>query len=176
MKILVCTKKHCHSNKSEELLKSLEDSNVEFTHSACMHMCDDGPNVFTFPDLKMYGHVDKSRLQDIISGNSDGLEYDDEIYNLEINKQYSLDPMHKRTVKLFRWHLAKHDDISVRGIERMIGTFMKKYDVEGIDFSYPIKVALIKTIKGPDLPKLINYLGKNSTMILFDEFLKKGNQ
>jgi hypothetical protein len=54
-------------------------------------------------------------------------------------------------------------------------TFKSKYDVKGNDFSYPVKLALIDTVKGPNLPVLINFLGVNSTMKLFDEFLKKGN-
>jgi len=176
MKILVCENKHCKDHKTSELLEELKNYDLEFSSSSCMDMCEGGPNIFTFPDLKMYGKVDKNRLEDIINHKAKGLEYNEEIYSLEDIKKYSFDPMHRRTVKLFRWHLEKHDDMSLLGLEEIIRTFQIKYDVYGNEFFNPIKVVLINTIKGPNLSSIINYLGKNSTMKVFDEFLKKSNQ
>lgn len=176
MKVLVCGRKHCEKKKCDKLFDYLEDTDVEFSNSACMHMCDDGPNVFTFPDLKMYGHVDKKRLKDIISGNSKGLEYSEEIYDLEINEQYRVDSRYKKTVELFRDKLEKCDDISIDKLEKLVKKFMKKNDLDKTSFTYPVRVALINTIKGPDLPKLIYFLGKNSTIKLFNEYFERFEQ
>ena len=126
VKILVCENKHCRNNHGEQLLAKLKTTGVEFAHSACMDMCDSGPNIFTFPDLKMYGNVTIEKLDDIISGNNKIQPYNEEIYNLEINKEYRDNPMHKRTVKLFRWHLEKHDDFSVLELNNSINIFKNK--------------------------------------------------
>ncbi len=172
MKILVCANKGSKNSKVEELLEYLKDCNVEFMYSFCRNICEDGPFVFTLPELKTYGNVDKQKLDAIINGNSKDLEYNQEVFT-QYNREYREDPMHKRTIKLFRWHLSKHDDISIQGLEEIIRTFQKKYDVKETNFMYPVKIALINSIKGPNIPTLINFMGKNSTMILFDEFLKK---
>ncbi len=174
MKVLVCKNKHCHCRESEEVLNQLKKLGIEHNHSSCMDMCESGPNVFILPDAKLYGRVTSKRIDDVLKGLGEDLLYNPlDVYDEVMYQEYLNDPMHRRTVKLFRWHLDKHDDLSVASIREMISVFKSKYDVKGIKFTYPVKLALIKTIKGPDLPKLIHYLEKKATMKLLDDFLKK---
>ncbi|AIO18071.1 Glutamate--tRNA ligase [Candidatus Izimaplasma bacterium HR1] len=176
MKVLVCKNKHCRGKESEELLKALKDKDVILDHSSCMDMCDSGPNLFVIPSLKMYGNVTLNRLDDVLNGNADDLLYKDEIDDLDVIDEYTKNPMHERTVKLFRWHLDKQEKSSVAELCEIISDFKKKYDVNGIDFTNPVKIALIGSHQGPDLPKLIHYLGKERAMQLFDEYLKRNKQ
>jgi (2Fe-2S) ferredoxin len=178
VKVLVCNNEHCKSDGSEEILKELEnlrrEIDFEFLTSSCMGLCSYGPNVMTFPDLRIYGNVSASRIKDIISSQgSDLLHPNDRIYSKELCSEVSLDPMHRRSVKLFRYHLEKFDDFSVANLRVIISSFENKYEITGNKFLYPIKLALLGTIKGPDLPKIIYFLGKEDTIKSLDKFLKK---
>ena len=172
VKVLVCRNKHCRTKQSEELLKELKQKDVIYDHSSCMDMCESGPNLFCIPSFKMYGTVSKERLDDILNDQADDLLYKNEIIDREVIDKYTNNPMHQRTVKLFRWHLDKETKCSVAELREVISIFKKKYDIKGMDFTYPVKIALIGFHKGPDLPKLIHYLGKERTMRLLDDYLK----
>ncbi len=178
MKILICNSEHCKSNGSEEILKELEklqrESDFEFLTSSCMGLCSNGPNVMTYPDLRIYGNVSVNRIKDILSSEaSDLLHPNDRVYSKELCSEISLDPMHRRSVKLFRYHLEKFNDFSVANLKVLISSFKSKYEVTGNRFIYPIKLALLGTIKGPDLPEIIYFLGKEGTIKALDKFLKK---
>ena len=178
MKVLVCKNENCINNGSEEILKELEnlqgEIDFEFLASSCMGLCSYGPNIMTFPDLRIYGNVSTDRIKDILNSHgSDLLQPNDRIYSKELCSEVSLDPMHRRTVKLFRYHLEKFVDFSVVNLISIISSFKNKYEITGNRFLYPIKLALLGTIKGPDLPKIIYFLGKKDTIKSLDRFLKK---
>ncbi|MDC0559105.1 hypothetical protein OAO42_01705 [Candidatus Izimaplasma bacterium] len=171
-KVLVCKNKHCRNNNSEELLEKLKKCDIEFTHSSCMDFCDHGANIMTFPNMKMYNKVDASTIEKVLNEDADELLVPNEImYDKDIIDGYSLNPMHKRTVKLFTYQLVKQEEFTVRSLRDFISFFKVKFDIKGMDFTYPVKIALLKTHKGPDLPKLIFYLGKERTVKILEKYI-----
>lgn len=178
MKILVCNNSLCKNNKSTELLVEIkakcENTEVEVEKSECMDLCEYGPNIMVFPEMKLYKNVSIDRIDDILSNHIDDLQHNDNlVYDSEVVNQYLIDPMHRRTVKLFRYHLEKYQDMSVASLREIIKVFKEKYDVKGLKFTYPVKVSLFGSTKGPDLPKVVNFLGKQMTISLMDKYLKK---
>ncbi len=171
-KVLICKNKHCRNNNSEALLDKLKKCDIEFARSSCMDYCDHGPYVMTFPNMKVYNKVDVSIIEKVLKEEAEEFLVPNEImYEKDIINRYSLDPMHKRTVKLFTYQLVKQEEFTLRSLRDFISFFKIKYDIEGIDFTYPVKIALLGTHKGPDLPKLIFYLGKKRTIEILEKFI-----
>ena len=178
MKVLVCKNKHCRHHGSDGVIKKLEqkasEKGVEVLHSSCMDLCEAGPNVMLFPSLKLYGEVEEKDIDRLLNNDIEYLRHPDSlIYDKEILEAYFDNPMHHRTVKLFRYHLEKYDNMAFTNLIDIIKVFQTKYALLGNDFSYPVKVSILGTVKGPDLPKVIHLLGKERTIDLMNTFLKK---
>lgn len=90
-------------------------------------------------------------------------------------EQFGNNPMHLRTIKLFRWHIAKQESCTLEEVEKVIKEFQTKYDVTGEDFIYPIVIALTKDVIQTDLITLIHTLGKEQVMGLLEDYLKLKN-
>lgn len=90
--------------------------------------------------------------------------------------EYKTNPIHKRTVKLFRWHLDKQTSCSIDDLEIVFHSFEKKYDVSGSDFYNPILVALTNSLDQIDLIPFVHKLGKDKVMVLLDEYLRTNKQ
>lgn len=92
--------------------------------------------------------------------------------NEELINDYRTNPMHLRTIKLFRWHLEKQNDFEMKNIETVIEQFQIKYDIKKEAFLYPILIALTNSTIETDLIMLIHSLGKQRVMQLLDDYLK----
>lgn len=173
MKILVCKNKHCRNKQTEDTYKELMNyvEDIEFMHSSCMDLCDYGPNVLTFPEGAFYQAVTKDRVDDLIHHKAEDLRHPSQRLHDESMELYYSDPMHRRTVKLFRWHLDKLGDFEWRTIRESISIFKDKYDVRGMALTFPVKMALIGTTKGPDLPKMLQFMGKELAFKRIDQYL-----
>ena len=178
MKVLVCKNKHCRSKETDKVLDKLKTiEGIEFDYSSCMDLCDYGPNVITLPNLKLYGAVTEDDIEELIKGNREELLHPkDRIFDELAIQELRDDPMHKRTIKLFRYQLEKQLDLSVEGLRLFLSTFKDKYDVVDVLFTDHLKIAMFGTAKGPNLEKLIHYLGKRETIRLFDNYLSNAHQ
>lgn len=177
-RILVCDNKLCPNDNSQNLIKKLSElqhkkNNFEYSYCECIDFCDDGPNIMVFPTLKTYKKVTPNRLNDILENTAHDLEYSYDTLNKDEIKLYSTDPVHRRTIKLFRWHLAKELVITVENLKKSIKIFKSKYDVEEVSFNSSVKVALISTVKGPEMEFLIYNFGKEKSIERLENFLKK---
>jgi glutamyl/glutaminyl-tRNA synthetase len=85
---------------------------------------------------------------------------------------YFTDPMHRRTVKFFRYQLEKMTETDWRAVRDALQLFMAKYEVSETDLVNPVKVVLLGTTKGPSLPKLIEYMGKEEAFKRIDQYLQ----
>jgi len=173
MKILVCKNKQCYNPESDELLKALMDyyDDVEFTHASCVGLCGFGPNVMIFPEAKMYGGVTKDRVHDLVHNNIEDLKHpQDRLYSPDMDV-YASDPGHRRHVKLFRYQLEKMTDTDWRSIRDALAIFSQKYEIDMDETSKAVKVALLGTTKGPEIPKLVAYMGKEEAFKRIDKYL-----
>lgn len=173
MKILVCKHKHCPSTESEELLKALMDyyDEVEFTHVACVGLCEYGPNVMVFPGARLYGNVTKDRVQDLVQDNIEDLRHPIErLFTPEMDV-YASDPSYRRLVKLFRYQLEKMTETNWKSIRDALAIFSEKYEIDLDELGNAVKVAIIGTTMGPEIPKLVSYLGKEETFLRIDKYL-----
>lgn len=174
MNLLVCTNKHCQNNQSEETYKELMNyvEDVNFMHASCMDFCEQGPVVLVLPETTFYHHVTKDDVKALLQGDlSDHIIPTKDLYQpaMEI---YRSDPMHRRTVKLFRYQLEKMKAHDWRSIREILPIFQAKYDVIEDSLLGAVKIALLGTTKGPDLPKLIDMLGIDETYDRIDRYLQ----
>ena len=158
----------------EELYRELMnyvEHDVHFLHSTFVGMDDREPIVLTLPDTKFYHNVTKDHITDLLAGRLASHRYQkDELYDKSM-EIYRTDPMHRRTVKLFRYQLEKMDSLDWRSIREVLPMFEAKYDVSGENVSFPVKMALLGTTKGPRLPKLIDFLGREDVYDRIDQYL-----
>ncbi len=174
MKLLVCKNKNCDTFVVEELMKELMNhiEKVKFNHASCIGMCENGPLIVTFPDITFYQNVTKNRVKDILAHKATDLIVPKQHLFDPTMDVYFSDPLHRRTVKLFRWHLDKISDFDWKSIRDSILIFKEKYDIKGTDSMFPVRVALLGTTKGPELPKLIDYMGKTMVLERIDSYLR----
>ena len=172
MKVFICNDADCKKKDLENTIQELQNKDVTITSTSCMGLCEKGTIVFTLPDMLFYQNVTKERLKDLLNHNAEDLIIDKDIYDSNISQTYIETPIHCRTVKLFRYHLEKFDDFSVSNLNHLIRIFQTKYDIKGEHFFYPIRIALLDTLKGPNLAELIHHLGKETTVGLFDSYFK----
>jgi len=173
MKILVCKNKTCHNPKTDELLKALMDyyDEVEFTHASCVGLCDFGPNVMIFPQAVLYGNVTKERIHDLVHDNIEDLKHPwDRLYTPDMDI-YASNPEYRRMVKLVRYQLEKMTEIDWRSVRDVLAIFSQKYEVDLEKASLAVKVAILGTTKGPELPKLVAYMGKEEVFKRIDKYL-----
>lgn len=90
--------------------------------------------------------------------------------------EYKTNPIHRRTVKLFRWHLDKQTECTIEELEKVLLEFHKKYDVSGDDFYFPILVALTNSLEEIDFIPFVHKLGKDRIMDLLDKYLQTNKQ
>jgi len=89
-----------------------------------------------------------------------------------ILEKYGSDPIHLRTIKLFRWHLDKQTSCTLDEVAKVIEEFKVKYDVDGDQFLYPIIIALTNNTEEIDLIERLHSLGKDRVMDLLEGYLK----
>lgn len=169
MKFIACGNKHCRNEELNNVITELENKGHEVLYTECMELCETPNKLFSTSDLSIYQDVSVDKVHEMIEGLADELKY---ISNKDEIVKYGEDPMHLRTIKLFRWHLDKQTKCTKEEVLVMMQEFSKKYDVKGLDFINPIMIALTKNIEGPDLPDLIYTLGKERVMGLLDDYLK----
>lgn len=145
---------------------------VHFMHASCMDLCDRGPVVLSLPDTTFYHSVTKDDVRLLIEGDlQDHIIKEEELYQPDM-EVFRSDPMHRRTVKLFRYQLEKMKAHDWRSIREIIPIFQAKYDVPKESLLGSVKIALLGTTKGPDLPKLIDMLGIKETYSRIDQYLQ----
>lgn len=175
MKILICNNDACCRNECEAVYKELMnyvEQDVHFLHSACMDLCEDGPNVLVLPETKFYFGVTKDKVDDLIHGRLEHqLHPKERLYDVSMER-YREDPMHRRTVKLFRYQVEKMKDVNWRSARDALLLFRNKYGVTEEDLALPVKMALLGTTKGPELPKLMEMLGKEEVFQRIDQYLQ----
>lgn len=90
----------------------------------------------------------------------------------KVIEEYRTNPMHNRTVKLFRWHIDKQVECTIEELDIVVKEFKEKYDVNGDDFTFPLTIALTNSMEKIDLISLIHTLGKQRVMVLLEDYLK----
>ncbi len=172
MKFIACGNKHCRSRDLDAVLEELEKRGNQIEYTGCMDLCHIENKLFSIEDLSIYQELEMGRIDDLLSNGVEDLKYQS---NLNIIQKYGSDPMHLRTIKLFRWHLDKYDSFNQEEVVILIQEFSKKYDVKGLDLINPIMIALTKNTEGPELPDLIHMLGKDRVMGLLADYLQSKN-
>jgi (2Fe-2S) ferredoxin len=172
--LLVCTDKDCQKNGSEETYKELMNyvEDVHFMHASCIGLCEEGPIVLVLPETTFYRGITDDLVDALIKGElEDQIIPTEDLYHPDMER-YRSDPMHRRTVKLFRYQLEKMKAHDWRSIREILPIFKDKYDVSEDSLPGAVKIALLGTTKGPDLPKLIDMLGIDETYNRIDQYLQ----
>lgn len=68
--LVVCVGKSCAPRESSralvEQMRAHAQGRVRIEVVGCLHVCEDGPVVATFPDIEFHRHVDGDRARDLI--------------------------------------------------------------------------------------------------------------
>lgn len=176
---LVCNSTLCKSKSSEMILSEMKRlvkdekyKDIEVSHTICMSLCDDGPNVAEYPSNKYYGHMSIDRVSDIIEGNADDLLHKEEYVNTDkIINEFIKDKSYLDVLRIFREYLSKLENYNDKEVRKMIKEIRTKYNIHGKKLTYPIRIVFYGTIKGPDLPRAIAYYGKERSLELIDNYL-----
>jgi (2Fe-2S) ferredoxin len=172
MKVLVCNKAHCNFSENIQIIEKLEQyKDVHVVECGCFGKCEEGPNLMTLCDEQYFGHVTPERVDDILFGSAEDLRYkEEELYNQEMDV-YKSDPHHRRTVKLFRYHMEKLQQYDKEHVADEIEVMKEKYDISKKDCKYAVKVALMNTRHCPDVPTLVEQLGIEEVFKRIDRYL-----
>jgi len=168
MTILLC----CTPEQRKDLDKVFAKyDKLEIIESTCDELEESMPLFIHMPDATFYGHVTPDRVRDVIAGRADDLKIQTaRLFDVSM-ETYKREPMHRRAVKLFRWHLDKIDECTTVNIAEELDDFCKKYELKKQDVVCAVKMALIGTTKGPALPELMTALHKKEAFARIDKYL-----
>lgn len=130
------------------------------------------PVVFRVPEGIFYHQVSKKRLEDVIAGHADDLIVQSaRVFSVEM-KRYVSEPIYRKLVKEFFDILEDSTTFSSAYLVLELNQFVKEHDISQDMIVNPLKMALIKTIKGPSLPVLMDALGKQECLKRIEEYLR----
>ena len=162
------------SNYDEDLQDIIKKHpNVTIINTKFVSMEESYPVVFRYPEGSFYGNVTIDRLRDVIWGNADDLKIQTaRFFSVEMNKYISEEKYRLIVIQFFNY-LDQIDPLLSDNISQAITTFSKKYSFHEKDVIDTVKIALIKTTKGPLLKDLIEAFGRIETESRLKIYLNK---
>lgn len=164
--LLFCAKKL--SKKEQEILESFP--NIDLILTRCEELDESDRVVIQLPDITFYGHVTPDRIRDILIKRADDIKIQTaRLFDVSM-KTYRSDVKYRALV----WDLydeledlSKWNEVSIKDVLKVL---QKEHKLSKKDTEYAIKMALIKTTKGPEVEDLLVGLGWSKIKELLDEF------
>lgn len=148
-------------------------SNVKVIHTIFSGIEESYPVVFRVPEGSFYGHVSTERLSDVIAGHADDLKIQTaRFFTVEMKKFISEEKYRLMVIDFFDY-LKGINPINSDNVSIEINNFCKEFDYMEQEVTDSLKMALIKTTKGPLLCDLIEAFGKKETKNRLSVYLNK---
>lgn len=144
---------------------------IRLLHSSFVGLEENQPIVYSVTDEAFYGGVKEELLEEVLYGHSDELKIQtSRVFNVEM-KKYISNLKYRDIVKKFLSMIDDESNIEL-DIKQLFSNFvvedMTKKEVEDV-----LKIALIKTVLGPDLTVLMEAYGIKEVVKRYQEFLKQ---
>jgi|LGOV01.1.fsa_nt_gb (2Fe-2S) ferredoxin len=146
---------------------------VKIINTTFVSMKESYPVVLRYPEGSFYGHVSIDRVSDVIGGYADDLKIQTaRFFNVEMKKYISEEKYRLIVIEFFDY-LDQISPLVSDNISKGITTFSEKFNFIELEVIDTLKMALIKTTKGPLLSDLIEALGKVETENRLNIYLNK---
>ncbi|MDC0558790.1 hypothetical protein OAO42_00110 [Candidatus Izimaplasma bacterium] len=161
------------NNYDENLEKEFKrHSKVKIINTEFINLDESQPVIFRMPDSTFYESVTLERLSDVIAGHADDLKIQtSRLFDVE-TKKYVSEFKYRQMVALFLPHIDEIQEYNRDSIAKTITTFSKENNLKEQDVIGALKMALIKTIKGPLLPDILEGYGKEKSEELIKKYLR----
>jgi glutamyl/glutaminyl-tRNA synthetase len=164
--LLFCAKKL--TKQEQEIVATYP--NVDVILTRCEQLDESNRVVIQLPDITFYGNVTPDRIKDILIRRADDIKIQTaRLFDVSM-KTYRSDVKYRSLVwdlydeleDLFDWNEDAIDDI--------LTSLQHHHKLSKQDTEYAIKMALIKTTKGPKVEDLLVGLGWKKIKELLDDF------
>jgi glutamyl/glutaminyl-tRNA synthetase len=130
-------------------------------------MEESSPLVYHVNQNAFYQFVSMKRLQDVISGYADDLKVQTaKLHNVEMMK-YMSESVYRKIVQDVLNKIEDNQPITKEYLEKFVKNGIRMDEVTSA-----LKMALIKTTKGPNVFDLLEALGTKESLIRFEAYLK----
>ncbi len=145
---------------------------IKLLESSFTGLDESYPVAFRVPDGIFYANVTEKRLVDVITGHADDLIIQSaRVFSVEM-KKYISEPIYRKLVKDFLDILEDLSDFSSPYLVMEMNQFIKNENLVETEIINPLKMALIKTIKGPSVAVLLEALGKDESVRRIKDYLR----
>lgn len=167
MTLLLCGR----HKQLKEFTEILDKKNVEYIVSSCEGLDESLPVIIRFPDAVFYHRVTEQRLMDVVRGHADDLKIQTaRLYDVEMEKYFS-EPVYRKTVRLFLHELEDLEEYSPKKLEKVVHAFIEDHVLKDHLSLDAIKMALIKTTRGPEVLDLLLCFGLKESIKRLEQYL-----
>lgn len=164
--LLFCTKKL--SKQEQEAIDKYPDVDVILTK--CEQLEESDLVVCQLPDIIFYGHVTPDRIKDIIFRRADDLKIQTaRLFDVAM-KTYKSEPKYRTMIWALYDELSDLSTWNEESIKDLLKEMKHQFKLSKQDVEYAVKMALIKTTKGPQAVDLLVGLGWKKIKELLDDY------
>jgi (2Fe-2S) ferredoxin len=162
----------CGSNRQlDEFKKILDRKDVDYVVSHCEGLDESLPVMIRFPGAVFYGRVPEERIMDVVKGHADDLKIQTaRLYDVEMEKYFS-EPIYRKTVQLFLHEFEDLDEFTPKKVKKLVNNFIEEHILKEHLSLEAIKMALIKTTRGPELDDLLLCFGQKESIKRLEQYL-----
>ncbi|QMS84391.1 hypothetical protein [Candidatus Xianfuyuplasma coldseepsis] len=168
MNIILC----CNEEDQSLYLQKIKDSKHKILFSSCDQLEESLPVVVTLPDINFYGHVSPKRLPELFHNSADDLKIQtSRLYDVEMEK-YLSESQYRKVVIALQHRLEDLTSWTLESLQRTLDDFLQTQSMQSHIVIETIKMALIKTTKGPDVISLLYGLGQQESLRRMSHYLQ----
>ena len=168
MTLVVCGLKLDDAFKNGKLKKY----NIDILESECTHLDESNPVVIRFPEGIFYGRVTQDRIIDIIKDRADDLKIQTaRLYDVDMEK-YLSEPMYRKIVQAFHAFVKECDKWEKKSLKKALDDFYDNQSLPEETIKEAIKMALLRTTRGPHLDETLRAFGKTETLARLSHYLQ----
>jgi len=169
MTIILC----CTKEQSTQFKEELSKYNHKVIESKCDKLEESMPVVMTIPDGTFYGRVTPDRILEVIVDTAGDLKIQTaRLYDVEMEKYFS-EAVYRASVFSFYKQINQLVKWDKENIIKNFEQFCKTQTLSNTQIIDSLKMALIKTTRGPGLTELLEAFGKKEVCSRIENYLEK---
>lgn len=169
MKIILC----CTPKQLESFEEKIKKNNHKIIYSICNQLDESMPVVLRIPDGTFFARVTPNRIQEVIADRADDLKIQtSRLYDVSMEK-YLSEPVYRKAVQSLYTQLEHLSNWEKASLLKELETLYSTQHLSSELISNAIKMAIIKTTRGPELVILLEEFGKQEVLLRFNEYLNK---
>lgn len=169
MNIIIC----CKPDEHHLYKAKVNDLKHKIIFSDCEQLDEQMPIVVTLPNIEFYGHVSPKRLPEIFHDGADDLKIQTaRLYDVDMEKFLS-ESQYRKLVISFEHIIEDVDTWTTETLQQLLDEFVARQTQQKHVVLEALKMALIKTTKGPTVLSILEAFGQKQTLQNIHQYLHK---